>query len=249
MKIICTQTPKDLGIKAAKHTAELLRQYIGQDNNARLLLSTGASQFTTLSSLLEEDVDWQKVEIFHLDEYINLPPTHTASFVKYLEDRFISKINPKAIYYVDTTSDINELITDLTREINKKPIDVGLIGIGENAHIAFNDPPADFDNDNSFIIVTLAESCRQQQFGEGWFPSLADVPTEAVTVTVQQILKCRHIISAVPFEVKAKAIYDTLSSNEINPMIPATALRNHNDITIYLDNDSASLIDTSLYCS
>jgi len=249
MKVVITQTPDELGKRAAKQTATLLCRYINQFNNARLMLSTGASQLTTLSALLEEDVEWCKVEIFHLDEYIELPPTHPASFVKYLNDRFISKIQPKAVYYVDTTGDTNELIANLTREISKTPIDVGLIGIGENAHIAFNDPPADFDTNESFIVVTLAESCRKQQFGEGWFPTIADVPTKAVTATVNQILKCRHIISAVPFEVKAKAIYDTLTAPEITSQIPSTALRNHNDVTIYLDKDSASMIDSNQYCT
>ena len=246
MKIVYSQTPEELGEKAAKQTATLLRQYIKQNNSARLLLSTGVSQLSTLRALLEEDVDWKHVEIFHLDEYIDLPSTHPASFVKYLHDRFISKIQPKAVYYVDTSKDVDELISNLTLEIRRRPIDVGLIGIGENAHIAFNDPPADFDTDEAFIVVTLAESCRQQQLGEGWFPSITNVPVKAVTITVKQILKCRHIISAVPFKVKAKAISDTLTEPEINPMIPSTALRNHHDVTIYLDNESASMIDSAI---
>ena len=247
MKTICSKTPEELGKKAAAQAAALLRRYIEQNGVARLLLSTGASQFTTLSALLEEDVDWKKVEVFHLDEYIDLPQTHPASFVKYLEERFISKAKPKAMHYVDTTGDVKELISRLTIEINKSPIDVGLIGIGENGHIAFNDPPADFDNENSYIIVNLAESCRQQQFGEGWFPTIEDVPSNAISITVKQILKCRHIISAVPFKVKAKAIHDTLTAPEITPFIPATALRNHDDVTLYIDEDSASMIDPGLY--
>ena len=248
MKTIYSHTPDELGQKAAAQAATLLRQYIKQNGVARMLLSTGASQFTTLNALLEEQVDWKKVEIFHLDEYIDLPPTHPASFVKYLKERFISKALPKTIHYVDTTGDIDELIADLSDDIGKSPIDVGLIGIGENAHIAFNDPPANFDTDKAYIVVTLAESCRRQQLGEGWFQTLDDVPVKAVTITVKQILKCRHIISAVPFKVKAQAIHDTLTAPEITPMIPATALRNHNDVTIYVDKDSASLIDSGLYC-
>jgi glucosamine-6-phosphate deaminase len=243
MKLIYSDTPEELGQRAAEQTAALLRQYIGQNGAARLLLSTGASQLTTLGALQKEDVDWKKVEIFHLDEYIDLPKAHPASFVKYLEERFISKVQPKAIHYVDTTRDIDELISDLTGKIRESPIDVGLIGIGENAHIAFNDPPADFESTDAYIIVTLAESCRRQQLGEGWFPTLDDVPMEAISITVKQILECRHIISAVPFKVKAQAIFDTLTAPEITPMIPATALRNHNDVTIYLDKDSASMLD------
>ena len=246
MKIVHSHTSEELGQKAAKQTAELPQQYIKKNNAARLLMSTGASQFSTLNALLKEDVDWKKVEVFHLDEYIDLPPTHPASFVKYLDERFIRKAQPKAIHYVDTTRNIDDLISDLTREINRSPIDVGLIGIGENAHIAFNDPPADFDCTEAFIVVTLAQSCRRQQLGEGWFPTLDDVPAKAVTITVKQILKCKHIISAVPFKVKAEAIHDTVTAPEITPTIPATALRNHEDVTIYLDKDSASLIDPKI---
>jgi len=242
MKVIYSNTPEELGQKAAAQASALLRQYIGQNGVARLMLSTGASQFTTLSALLKEQVDWKKVEVFHLDEYIGLPQSHPASFVKYLKERFADIAQPKVIHYVDTSADIDELIANLTAEITKSPIDVGIIGIGENAHIAFNDPPADFDNDNAFIIVKLAQSCRQQQFGEGWFPTLDDVPKTAITITVEQILKCKHIISAVPYKVKAQAIHDTLTSPEITPKIPSTVLRNHNDVTLYIDKDSASMI-------
>jgi len=245
MKTIYSQTPEELGKKAAQQTASLLRKYIAEKGSARLLLSTGASQLTTLNALVAEELDWSKVEMFHLDEYINLPQTHPASFVKYLKERFVAKVNLGRVHFVDTSGDVDALISDLTREINKSPIDVGLIGIGENAHIAFNDPPADFHSQEAFIIVTLAESCRRQQLGEGWFPTLEDVPATAVTITVQQILKCKHIISAVPFKVKAKAIQATLTAPEITPMIPATILRNHEDATIYLDTDSSSLLDLS----
>ena len=203
MNIILSATPEELGQKAAKHTAKLLNQYIKSNGIARMLMSTGASQFSTINALLNEDVDWKKVEIFHLDEYIDLPKTHPASFIKYLEERFISKIQPYKMHYVDTEGNIDELITNLTLEIRKSPIDVGLIGIGENAHIAFNDPPANFESEEAFIIVDLAESCRLQQLGEGWFPTLDDVPKTAITITVKEILKCKHIISAVPFKVKA----------------------------------------------
>jgi len=243
MNIICSETPEELGEKAAKHVSQLLRKYIESNGIARMLMSTGASQFTTINALLNENVDWKKVEIFHLDEYINLPKTHPASFVKYLEERFISKIQPYKMHYVDTEGNIDELIAHLTREIRKNPIDVGLIGIGENAHIAFNDPPANFESDDAYIIVNLAESCRLQQLGEGWFPTLDDVPKTAITITVKEILKCKHIISAVPFKVKAQAIYDTLNAPKITPMVPSTALRNHSDVIIYVDKDSASKID------
>jgi len=246
MKTVCSQTPEELGQKAAAHAAVLLRRYIEENGAARLLLSTGASQFATLSALVEEQLDWSKVEMFHLDEYIGLPQSHPASFVKYLQERFVDKVQLGAVHFVDTSGDIDQLIAKLTGEIQKSPIDVGLIGIGENAHIAFNDPPADFDSEEAFVIVNLADSCRRQQLGEGWFSTIEDVPKQAVTITVKQILKCRHIISAVPYKVKAQAVYNTLTALEATPMIPSTILKSHGDFSLYLDDDSASMLDAGI---
>jgi len=191
------------------------------------------------------DIDWSKVELFHLDEYINMPETHPASFIKYLKERFINnlKINLKKINFVDTTIGVENIIAKLTEEVNRGDIDVGVIGIGENAHIAFNDPPADFDCEDAFKIVTLDEACRNQQLREGWFKTFDDVPKEAISMTVKQILKCKKIISVVPYKVKAKAVHDTLTAGEITNTIPATALRTHNDWTLYLDVESASMIE------
>jgi len=187
--------------------------------------------------------------MFHLDEYINMPHTNPASFIKYLQDRFLSKIpRLKAVHFVDTFIGVDAIIAKLTDELNKAPVDVGLIGIGENSHIAFNDPPADFEDPAAFEIVRLDEDCRKQQFGEGWFDSLDSVPKEALSMTVKQILKCRSIISAVPYKVKAKAIHDTLTAPAVTNMIPATVLRTHPDVTIFVDEDSASLIDKAKYC-
>ena len=244
MDLVYSKTAEELGQKAASHAARLLKEAIDSNGSARLLLSTGTSQFTTLDALTnEQSVDWEKVEMFHLDEYLGINDEHPASFVKYLKERFVSKISLGKVHFVDTAGDVKTLIENLSAEINKKQIDVGLIGIGENAHIAFNDPPADFDTEEAFIIVTLAESCRQQQLGEGWFKTLEDVPAQAVTITVNQILKCKHIISAVPYKVKAKAVHDTLNSEAITETIPATALRKHGAATLYVDKDSASMLD------
>ena len=246
MKIIRCQTPAELGQKVAEATAQILKKAIADKGVAYLLVSTGASQFTTFEALLKTDIDWTKVEMFHLDEYINMPDTHPASFIKYLKERFANHVSLKAAHYVETTVSVDEIIARLTKELDAKPIDLGLIGIGENAHIAFNDPPADFEDEAAYKIVKLDEACRRQQFGEGWFPTFDDVPTEAISMTVKQILKCKKIISAVPFKVKAQAIYNTFTAKEITPDIPATALRMHKDVTVYLDADSASLIDENL---
>ena len=229
----------ELGKSAAKLTAQLINEAIKEKGGARIVLSTGASQFDTIAALVNEDVDWSKVEMFHLDEYVDLPETHIASFRKYLKEKFTTKVNLKAAYFVEGTK---ENIEYLTNEIRKADIDVGLIGIGENAHIAFNDPPANFDTEDSYIVVNLNDTCKQQQVGEGWFATVDDVPKQAVSMSVKQIMKCKNIVSCVPYDVKAKAIFDTLS-NTLTNEIPATMLKTHENFTLYVDADSAKLLN------
>jgi glucosamine-6-phosphate deaminase len=245
MKIVLSENDKILGEKAAEHIALLLKQVIEKKGYARLLVSTGMSQFTTFEALIASDLDWSKVELFHLDEYIDMPETHPASFIKYLKERFISKlpVELKKIHFVDMTIGAEKIIARLNEELKREAIDVGVIGIGENAHIAFNDPPADFDCEDAFKIVTLDEACRKQQWGEGWFKTLDDVPKEAISMTVKQIMKCEQIISCVPYKVKAKAIHGTLRSPEVTNMIPATILKTHPNWTLYIDSESASMVD------
>ena len=248
METILCKNDKILGRTAASHIAGLVGKAIKKKGGARLLVSTGASQFTTFEALLAWDLDWSKVEIFHLDEYIGLPETHPASFIKYIKERFVEKLRtaPKKVHYVDTSKGVPQIIGELTAELNRGKIDIGVIGIGENGHIAFNDPPADFECEAAYKVVTLDEACRRQQLGEGWFPTFDDVPKEAISMTPRQILKCGHIISAVPYKVKAKAVRDTLSAERVTNMIPATILKTHPDWTLYIDRDSASLTDEKL---
>ncbi|MCL2363737.1 MAG: glucosamine-6-phosphate deaminase [Defluviitaleaceae bacterium] len=243
MEMHVLETPQQLGEQAAKKTAHYINEAIQKKGAARLLMSTGASQFDTISHLRKADIDWTKVEMFHLDEYIGVDATHPASFVKYLKERFVGDDIPlKATHYIDGTRPPQEVIAEITAEINKAPIDVALIGIGENAHIAFNDPPADFDTTDAFIIVNLDDGCKQQQVREGWFPTLDDVPKQAITISVQEILKCKAVISAVPHKEKAKAIHATVTQ-EVNNLVPATILKTHPDWTLYTDKASASLLD------
>lgn len=229
------QTPEQLGQQAAALTADKLRQAIASQGSARLVLSTGASQLTTIEALLKQDIDWGRVAMFHLDEYVGLPITHKASFRKYLEERFVSRLKLKAVHYV--TDDV-ACIPGLNQAIGEAPVDVGLIGIGENAHIAFNDPPADFDAVDAFKVVDLDEACKRQQVGEGWFASPEEVPKQAISMTVKQILRSRTIISAVPFAVKAPAIKRMLEAERPDPMVPASILKTHPDFHLYLDQDS-----------
>jgi len=243
MKISVYKNSQELGMNAAHYVAGLLNEAISAKGKARLLLSTGASQFDTLSELVKEKVDWNKIEMFHLDEYIRLSDTHIASFRKYLKERFISQVPLKKVYLVDGEGNIQDNIRKLTNELRKEPVDVGLIGIGENAHIAFNDPPADFDTKEAYIVVDLSEKCKMQQVGEGWFPTKEDVPMQAISMTVYQIMQCNAIVSCVPHKVKAQAIKLTIE-NDVTNRIPATILKTHAKAVLFLDADSASLLES-----
>ena len=241
MEIRICENSKELGRSAAEYVARVINDAIAKKGEARIVLSTGASQFDTLSALVEiTGIEWSKVEMFHLDEYVDLPITHVASFRKYLQERFVDKVGTlKAVHFVDGTK---EGIADITREIRRAPIDIGLIGIGENAHIAFNDPPANFDTKEAYIIVNLNDRCKQQQMSEGWFATIDDVPKQAVSMTTYQIMQCEKIVSCVPHKVKAEAIKNTLCAKELTNEIPATLLKTHSDFVLYVDKNSASEI-------
>ena len=235
--VTIADNPQELGKSAAAKIAALLNEAIASQGEARIILSTGASQFETMEALIESDVDWSKVEMFHLDEYVDLPESHPASFRKYLKERFVSKISLKAAHFVNGEGDVAANIAALGVELKKKPVDVGVIGIGENGHIAFNDPPADFETDEPYKIVLLDDRCKQQQ--GGWFRTPADVPVKAITMAPRQILSCKHIVSAVPHAVKAEAVYNTITKS-LDPMVPATLLKTHPDWNLFIDRESAS---------
>lgn len=245
MKLKVFKTPDELGQAAASCAAELLNQAIARKGKARLLLSTGASQFTSIKHLVDCYVDWEKVEMFHLDEYVNLSETHPASFRKYLKERFVNLVKLKQAHFVNGEGDIARNIAELTLALQAEPIDVALIGIGENAHIAFNDPPADFSTRVAYKVVDLDEKCKQQQVGEGWFATPSDVPAQAITMSVHQILQSKIILSCVPYSVKAAAIKQTLES-DVNPYVPATILKTHANWTLFVDEDSSALIDRTV---
>jgi glucosamine-6-phosphate deaminase len=241
MVIDISKDAEELGLKAARLTAIKLAEAISQRGEARMVVSTGSSQFETFQSLLKEEIDWEKIEVFHLDEYIGLPVTHGASFRKYLYERFINHVRIKEFHSVDVEGNVDHNIKKLTAEIRKKPVDVGLIGIGVNGHIAFNDPPADFETTEAYIIVNLDEQCRLQQVNEGWFKSMDEVPLYAVSMSPWQIMQCRTIISCVPHKVKAISVRNTLI-NKLTNIVPATTLKQHHDFYLYLDVNSASEI-------
>ncbi|WP_174734461.1 glucosamine-6-phosphate deaminase [Mesobacillus harenae] len=233
------RTADELGEQAAVQAEKYLNEAIKQKGYARLILSTGASQFEFLKNLITKEIDWTKVEMFHLDEYLNLSIEHKASFRKYLKERFINHVNLKEAYLINGEQDPSVIIDELSKKLNEKPVDLALIGIGENAHIAFNDPPADFNTQDSYIVVDLDDDCKYQQVNEGWFCDLSEVPNQAISMTVSQILKSNVIISVVPHKAKAHAIKQTVE-NEVSNQLPATALKNHPNWHLFLDTNSAS---------
>lgn len=241
MNIFICKSSKQLGEAAAAEAAMCIQEAIEAHGKARIILSTGASQLTMLDALVRQSIDWARVEMFHLDEYVGLPETHKASFRKYLRERFVEVVHPGRAHLVDGTP---EGIAALTEALRAGPVDLGLIGVGENAHIAFNDPPADFDTNEAYIIVALDDRCKAQQVREGWFTSLEEVPSHAVSMTVRQILKCRRIISCVPFSVKADAVRDMLCEPVTN-LIPATILKEHFCLSLYVDEDSFAKVNPS----
>lgn len=244
MHIHTLSTPAELGQTASEKAVSLITSTIQQKGEANIILATGASQFEVLKGLVAApDIDWSVVTMFHLDEYIDLPVSHPASFRKYLRERFEEQVSPlKAIHYVaGDTGNPHAECERLGKLILKHPIDVALIGIGENGHLAFNDPPADVETEAPYIVVELDEACRQQQLGEGWFPTLADVPERAISMSIRQILKSRHLIVSVPDRRKAQAVHHAVHG-PLTPDCPASYLREHAACDIFLDTQSASLL-------
>ncbi|MCL1951458.1 MAG: 6-phosphogluconolactonase [Oscillospiraceae bacterium] len=239
MKIRVFSTPEDLGAAAAEQAAGVINGAIEERGSARIVLSTGASQFPFFDALGTYPIDWARVEAFHLDEYIGLSESHPASFRKYLRERFDSVFRPGKMHYVSGEGDVAANIAALSAEVLKAPIDLGMIGIGENGHLAFNDPPADFDTEAVYHVVTLNEACKAQQVREGWFPTPADVPAAAISMTIRQIMKCKAIISVVPHAVKAYAVREAVRQ-AVNSMLPATVLKQHGEATLCLDEASAA---------
>src|SRR3984957_2044274 len=231
-----------LGEAAADHAARSLRRMLSDQGGARLVAATGASQFEFLDALTSApNIDWSRVEVFHLDEYVGLPSTHPASFRKYLLERLIHKAGITRYHLLDGDGDPQGAVRKIGAELQAKPVDILFAGIGENGHLAFNDPPADFQVTAPYLIVDLDEACRQQQVNEGWFSKVTDVPKKAISMSVLQILRSKQIIVVVPDTRKARAVKECLEG-EISPMMPASILRNHPNATIYLDADSAALL-------
>jgi glucosamine-6-phosphate deaminase len=232
---------------AAEQAATAIRRAIADRGAARIIAATAASQLEFLDALTSAaGMDWGKVEVFHLDEYIGLPITHPGSFRKMLTEQLVAKtgINKYHLLQGDA-ADVPAALREAGEQLASAPIDIAFLGIGENAHIAFNDPPADFRTEEPYIIVNLDEACRQQQVGEAWFSDISQVPKQAISMSAQQILKSKEILAVVPDRRKARAVKACVEG-EISPMAPASILRRHSNATIYLDTNSASLLRTDL---
>lgn len=240
MDVKTFETPAEMGKAAATEGAVAIRAAIAERGEARIIVATGASQFEVFKSLVDQpEIDWSKVTGFHLDEYIGLPITHPASFRKYLKERFVDKVPLAEFHYISGEDDAEAECERVREALAAAPIDVAFVGIGENGHLAFNDPPADFDVETPYIVVNLDEACRQQQFGEGWFPTFEAVPQKAISMSVRQIMKSRKIVCSVPDERKSEAVKNTVQG-DVTPDVPASILQNHADITLYLDEAAAS---------
>lgn len=238
------RTKREVGIAAANCAAQAIRSAIRNNGQANIILATGASQFEMLEQLVaSQGIDWLKVAMFHLDEYIGLGADHPASFRRYLKERFVDQVAPlRAAYFVN--GDAEDPVEECHRLgvlLKAYPIDVACIGIGENGHLAFNDPPADFETQEAYLTVQLDEQCRKQQLGEGWFQSMREIPTQAISMSIQQILKSKQLVVTVPDMRKARAVKAALEG-PVTPECPASILQQHGNCTLFLDEHSASML-------
>ena len=246
MKIEVFKTKAECGAAAADWGAAILKQAIDAKGRAGFIVATGASQFEFFQALTVKDgIEWQNTTMFHLDEYIGMTADHPASFRRYLKQRLVDVVHPGSVHFIiGEAADPGAECSRMNDIISREQIDVAFVGIGENGHLAFNDPPADFETEEPFIIVELDEACRRQQYGEGWFASLEEVPTTAISMSIRQIMKSETIICTVPDERKAEAVKNCFEG-EISPMHPASILRSHPNAFVYLDEPAASLLSQS----
>jgi len=245
LRIKILENKQAAGRAAAEHAADSLRAAIKTRGAARIVAATGASQFEFLEALTSAPgIAWGRVELFHLDEYVGLPITHPASFRKYLLERLVHKTGITQYHFLDGEGDPQAVAKTTGSELLSKPVDIAFAGIGENGHLAFNDPPADFQTEEPYLVVALDEACRQQQVNEGWFANLADVPAKAISMSIRQILRAKELIAVVPEARKARAVKACFES-EISPLAPASILRTHSNATVYLDRESASLLSSA----
>lgn len=243
LEIMVLENRTELGRLAASRAKECIVNAIAQNGSARIIVATGSSQFEVLDSLTTQDgIDWTRVDGFHLDEYIGLDRSHPASFCGYLSKRFVDRIPIRSFQFLEGTGNAQETCDRIGKLLTAAPIDLALVGIGENGHLAFNDPPADFETETPYLIVDLDEACRKQQVGEGWFDRLDLVPTKAMSMSVKQIMKSKKIICSVPDRRKADAVFASIEG-EVTPRVPASILQQHSSVVMLLDQGSGEKLD------
>jgi glucosamine-6-phosphate deaminase len=232
-----------LGRAAADQALAVMSAAVRERGCARVVAASAASQFEFLAALSEaQDFPWKDVELFHLDEYIGLPMTHPASFCRFLHEHLIDKTGIANHHLLNGAGHPAKVIREVGGRLARAPIDIAFVGIGENGHIAFNDPPADFETDEPFLVVNLDEACRRQQVGEGWYKDISEVPKQAISMSVKQVMKSKEILAVVPDSRKAQAV-KACFDGDISPMAPASILRMHPRATVYLDKHSAALLN------
>ncbi|HOV39344.1 MAG TPA: glucosamine-6-phosphate deaminase [Spirochaetales bacterium] len=245
MNLYVYETEQEMAAAAAEKAAEVLKQALAKKPTIRLIAATGNAQFKFLEKLYEKkDIDWRRITLFHLDEYIGISKDHPASFARYIQERIVDKLHPGKAFLIDGSArDVEAERKRISALVSEAPVDVAFVGIGENGHLAFNDPPADFETSEPYIIVNLDERCRTQQVGEGWYRSLDEVPRQAFSMSIKQIMKTACILAIVPEKRKAEAVFNCLSEKaSVSPLHPASILKTHPNAHIFLDKDSASLL-------
>jgi glucosamine-6-phosphate deaminase len=243
MRITICEDKHDLGYQAAKLGIARIREAIELNGRATIAVATGLSQISLYSHLANADLPWSKVEAYGLNEYVGIDEEHPSSFRSYLRKHFISRIEDLGAYH-EVRGDYPNLAKEVDRLntlINDRPVDVTFLSIGENGHIGLNDPPADFNTRQPFIVVDLDERCRRQQVSEGWFSSLGEVPHQAITMSVRQIIRSKYLICSVPDQRKARAVASCLY-DQITPYSPSTLLRTKRECTLFLDRPSSMLV-------
>jgi glucosamine-6-phosphate deaminase len=249
MRIHVSSDADEMGAAAAAHAERVLTEAIDASGHARVIAATGNSQLTFLRHLVASTrIDWSRVELFHLDEYVGLAADHPASFRRVLRQHFVDRTGIPTFHALDGDGDLDAVRRSVGEALQRAPIDVAFVGIGENTHLAFNDPPADFATLEPYLVVALDEACRRQQVGEGWFPTLEEVPSHALSMSIRQILAAREILAMVPDQRKAAAVAAVLTG-PITPDVPASILRTHGRTTLYLDEASASRVDPAVLAS
>lgn len=243
MQIAVYATKQEMAQAAAAKAAQVLDEAIARRGEATFVAATGASQLEFLDELARNPaVDWSRTTMFHLDEYIGLPATHPASFRHYLTRQLIERVHPGRVYLIEGDApDIEAERRRLNQLLQDREVDVAFVGVGENGHLAFNDPPADFEVDDPYLVVALDAACRRQQVGEGWFTSMEDVPRQAISMSIKQIMRSRAIVAVVPDRRKAQAVFDCFTG-DVSPLHPASMLRCHDRAYVFLDGESAALL-------